>query len=58
MIYMRKNQQNSEPYGWSVPVPDDMEIDPDADQGWTIEQLMAAVESLDEGEALAIWKEA
>lgn len=60
-IYLRKTKQNSEPYGWSVPVPDDVEPDLGRDADFDIldfaARLLDAVDTLGENEALAIWKE-
>ncbi len=60
-IHLRKTDQNSEPYGWSVPVPDDVSPDvsrdSDTDMARFIAALINEIVDLGEGEALAIWKE-
>lgn len=62
MSYIRAKrvQRNSEPYGWSAPVGEDTSPDIDNDLNFEAlsfaQSLLGAIEELEEGEALVVWK--
>lgn len=57
-----KSYENSEPYGWSAPVPDDstdnkiLDRDMDDEALAFVRDLISAIDALEEGETLVIRK--